>query len=167
MIIASGSLINVITGLNYPILMLHKKTGFIFVVEAGIVILNIALNFLLIPIIGIVGAAIASGVSLALQNVIFLKIAMRYEKLTFDWKYNSKFVLAGVPAVLVAASLFKLHFNAIITAIISIMVYVFLYGLFLLILRTFTEDDFEMFDAIEKKIGINLQWIRNIVKKFY
>ena len=78
MIIASGSLINVITGLNYPILMLHKKTGFIFVVEAGIVILNIALNFLLIPIIGIVGAAIASGVSLALQNVIFLKIAMRY-----------------------------------------------------------------------------------------
>ena len=74
-IVATGFIINIATGLNIQILTLHKKTRFIFYVNVVIAFSNIILNILLIPVWGIVGAAVSSAFAMAIQNIIFLSLA--------------------------------------------------------------------------------------------
>jgi O-antigen/teichoic acid export membrane protein len=169
LIIAStGFLINLSTGLNMNILMVHKQTRFIFWVDLLIASYNIGMNIFLIPLYGIAGAATASASSMAFQNLIFLWKAKRYEKLRFDWLYNLKFITAGIPAVLIAASVFRVFsINKFIELGVSVILYAALYFLLLIILRTFTKDDFDIVLAVEKKAGLNLRWLKKLVKRFY
>lgn len=166
-IITIGFLINITTGPNFQILILHKRTKTIFLIESFTIAINIILNILLIPKIGIVGAALTTAISIALQNILFLGVARRLEKIRFEWKYILKFIVAGIPAVVLAAGLFRIGLPPYIATFLSLFLYVILYALFLLLLRTFTETDFQMMLAIEKKIGINLGFIKKLIKRFY
>ncbi len=167
MILSVGFLINVGSGLGTQVIMLHKKTNIIFYVNILVAILNIVLNLILIPIHGIMGAAVASAVSMAMQNLIFYYFASRMESLPFDFIYYLKFIVAGIPAVFLASLMFRLGINDLFAAIFAIGLYGGLYLLFLLILKTFTKEDFLILLMIEKKLGINLRVLKRIVMRFY
>lgn len=71
---------------------------------------NIALNFLLIPIIGITGAAIATCISFGVQMVITMIIGSRYIQLDFDWRFFGKvafssFVMGAVISLIEPAGM--------------------------------------------------------------
>jgi O-antigen/teichoic acid export membrane protein len=68
-ILAGGSLVNALTGSVGVLLQMtgrQKEYNYIVITAAGI---NIALNIILIPAYGIIGAAIASASSIILQNI--------------------------------------------------------------------------------------------------
>jgi O-antigen/teichoic acid export membrane protein len=68
-ILAGGSLVNALTGSVGVLLQMtgrQKEYNYIVITAAGI---NIALNIILIPAYGIIGAAIASASSKILQNI--------------------------------------------------------------------------------------------------
>ncbi len=167
-IIAVGVLINISTGLNKEIMILHKKTKSIFIINIFIALGNIMFNLILVPVMGIVGAAISSAVSIALQNLIFLYIASKIEDISFDWVYNLKFVVAGLPSVLIALYIFRLLiFNKILAILITGVVYIFVYIIFLLLIKTPTKEDIRIILMIEKKLGLNLGFIKRALSRLY
>lgn len=84
--IAVGQLINALSG---SVGILLSVTGHQVVVRNIIwitVIINVSLNYTLIPIYGIEGAAIATAISLAFQNIIMVLFA--YKKLGINTFFN-------------------------------------------------------------------------------
>ena len=163
MIIALGFLINIATGLNYNILLLHQKTKVMFILNVIIVISNVLMNIALIPYFGIVGPALASGGALALKEVISFFIAKRYEKISLDYRYNLKFILAGLPSILIALFIFYQIPHFYTGIIVSALIYVPLYILFLLLLRTFKEEDYKILLVIEKRTGISFSFLKRFI----
>lgn len=75
-IIGAAKLFDMATGLNGGIIMNSKYFRFDFYTNVFLVLVAVTANFLLIPLYGITGAAIATAISLTLYNII---------KLTFVW----------------------------------------------------------------------------------
>jgi O-antigen/teichoic acid export membrane protein len=86
-ILSFGQLINCVTGdVGYTLTMTGKQK-IELVNSVGLVFLNVLLNLLLIPEYGVMGAAISSGVSVALVNIIrLLEIHFIYKMVPFSQK---------------------------------------------------------------------------------
>lgn len=105
-------------------IFIHKKTKLIlyFTVSAGI--LNIILNYILIPIMGIVGAAVATLISymflIALANIFsskFLTIQINYQGIT-------KYIAASILAVVVLRFInIEIVFGIVLKLAIGILIY--------------------------------------------
>jgi O-antigen/teichoic acid export membrane protein len=95
--IALGALINMATGVNYPILINSDRYiwGSIFLIT--LLILTIAGNIFLIPIYGMLGAAITSFLASAVYNLLkYLFIWKRFGMQPFDIKTLLIFLLICV-----------------------------------------------------------------------
>jgi O-antigen/teichoic acid export membrane protein len=80
-IISIGSFINIFTGVNSGIIYYSKKYKIGLIVLFAIFILTTSLNFILIPIHGIIGAAIATTVGIIIHNVAKFLIVLKKFKL--------------------------------------------------------------------------------------
>lgn len=83
---------------------LEGKTNHMAVLMGVAAVLNVALNFALIPHYGIMGSAVATLVAYALLPVGAYVISQRYYHVDYEWGRVSKMVL--VVAVIYAASVF-------------------------------------------------------------
>lgn len=136
-------------------LMVIKKTKLLFLntmVGAG---MNVLLNYLLIPIYGIIGAAIATGFAYLLIAALHASQIYCITKIN-PFKSNSIKALVISFSILILMILFKFYtitniFYLIITCIIIAGVYFVL----LLITRTFEREDVKIFKAVEYKLNIN------------
>ncbi len=70
MILAAAQFVNISTGLVGPLLNMTGHHVFMMGLSVCTLIANIALNFILIPPYGIIGAALATGTTLVLKNVV-------------------------------------------------------------------------------------------------
>lgn len=166
-ILSLGFIINNFMGPNEGTLIALSRSRFLMWVALGVALLNIGLNVVLIPILGIEGAAIASAVSIITVNVIRC------------WKVNS---LTGAqplsknlikPVLASLALIFLFHF--IITNFFIIppwilpllfILYYAIYGLATLFTRSFDKEDIALLLAIEKWVRINLSFIKRVLQKF-
>jgi O-antigen/teichoic acid export membrane protein len=102
------------------------KQDFELVNAMVMLVLNVALNFLLIPIYGILGAAMATGVSYAVINIA--RIVEVYKLLRmhpYDTNYHKLFI-AGFAVVSLSILLFMFNvsrFSWIFSVVILITVY--------------------------------------------
>ncbi|MFA5776871.1 MAG: flippase [Parcubacteria group bacterium] len=94
-IISSGLMFFLATGPNESILILHKKTGFIFKVNTFVAILNIFLNIVLIKYLGIAGAALASAFSMALRSLITFVEAKKISAISVNNSAYFKFIVSA------------------------------------------------------------------------
>lgn len=93
-------------GLNSVVSMgLHyvKKTKFTAAIVAIVAVFNIGINFLLIPTLGIYGAALASVLANLLMAALFYFYSQRYYPINYEFSRILKLFLAGF-AVFVTAS---------------------------------------------------------------
>jgi O-antigen/teichoic acid export membrane protein len=95
-ILSSSLLIYGAIGPANNILLLHKKTLSSLFVEIFVAIFNIALSIILIPLFGIVGAAIATGIAFLIKSSSLYILARKYEKLPLYKKGISKILLCGI-----------------------------------------------------------------------
>jgi O-antigen/teichoic acid export membrane protein len=100
-IVCIGAFFNAATGVNYSILTYssHYKLGAVF--YSSLLILAIALNMLLIPVYGIIGAAIATCLASIIHNLlrfVFIKTKLNMQPFTLD---SLKIVLIIAVTVLV------------------------------------------------------------------
>jgi len=168
LILIIGFVINIYTGLNQNILKLHKKTKYIFGVNFTIAVLNLVLNIWLIQIWGIIGAAVSTALSMSLQNMLFLYKAKKVEKLKFGLSVNAKFLISGLISVGIAKILLMtLHFNVYLKLVFIGIIYIILYGMFLILFKAFDKDDIQIILAIERRVGLNLGFIKKLIGKFY
>jgi len=46
------------------------------------------------------------------------------------------------------------------------LAFLFLYGFILLLLRSFNKEDIEIMKTIERKSGLKIEFLRNVLKRF-
>ncbi|MFW6285750.1 MAG: oligosaccharide flippase family protein [Nanoarchaeota archaeon] len=167
MIISIGLLINIMFGLNQQILFAKGKTKSIFYNNIFIAGFNLILNLILIPLIGIIGAAIATSISFILQNSLLYIKANKHISLKLDWIYYLKCFIAGVPSVLLGAIVYRiLDINKYFDLVLGGGVYMGLFIFLLFILKIFDKEDIKILILIEKKLGVNLGFVKRILKRF-
>ena len=120
-ILAFGQMINVFVGANGSILSMCGHEKLLLKNITLMIIINIILNAILIPKIGISGAALATGISIATINIIkvfqvkFLLGIIPYNKEYF-------FVLINLLAICLSSFITKIYWNNIISVIIITIV---------------------------------------------
>ena len=157
-IIAGAQMFGASVGATGRLLAMTDRQRIVMYATVGTVILNVALNFLLVPIYGIVGSAVATALAMIAVNTVTLTVVRRSLGL---WPYTSRYlkpVVAGAVAVL-AAYLFRLIFPlpiGIVAVFVVGTVYLAVFAAALLALglsssdRRFIESGW---DAVLGKLG--------------
>lgn len=101
-IIAGAQMFSASVGATGRILAMTDRQWIVMYATVGSVLLNVALNFLLVPGLGIIGSATATAIAMAAVNALTLVAVRRSLGL---WPYTSRYlkpIAAGVVAVVVA-----------------------------------------------------------------
>jgi len=143
-IISFGAIISATTGMNSEILELYKKTKTIFKLNVLIATFNLILNMVLIPFIGIVGAAISTSLSISSQNIALLLKAKKLEKINFNIKKTFKILFCGIAAILTVEFIkgYLLIDNPIKLSLLAIF-YLMIYLITIILFKVFTKEDLQ------------------------
>ena len=165
-ILSLGFFVHVFLGANGGMLTVRGKTKFLmwsFLIGA---IINITLNAVLIPPLGIMGAAIASALSLISVKVFnAIKLYQLDEIHPFTKNYLKSIIAFAI----------LMYFITIIThnfvialwmPFVFLVIFLTIYVLSLILVKSFDNEDIMMLLAIEKRAGINLATIKRIFRKF-
>ena len=166
-ILSLGFIVNNLLGPNGVTLIAMGKVRFIMWATLATALLNIGLNVFLIPPFGIEGAAIASVAAITSVNLI------RCWKLYSLSKAQplSKNLLKPTLASLALVVPFQFIFGNIVTVDwwmlpLILILYYGIYSLAILLTRSLNREDIIMLLSIEKRTGINLNFIKRILRKF-
>jgi O-antigen/teichoic acid export membrane protein len=167
-ILAFGMFIHTFLGPNGATLIITGKTRFLMWTSLIGAIMNIALNIFLIPLLGIVGAAIASAASLALINLLkstWLYSLFRIHPFT---KNYIKPILTSVLLVFIIFTPVRSMVDGIPFWLLLILLIIFVgaYGVSILFTKSFDKEDIMMMLAIEKRLGVDVGPIKRILSKF-
>jgi O-antigen/teichoic acid export membrane protein len=136
--IAIGAIFLGIYQINGHIILLAKKTKLLPLITAFAAIISIAANALLIPHIGIIGAALSNIMSFSVLAIIMTLFARKTVDFTFDFVFLAKIIGATIP---LAVFLYFIKINGIVGISISIILGIVLYIGSLYIVRAFSEQD--------------------------
>jgi len=166
-ILSIGFIINALLGPNGNTLLVTGNTRFLLVSVLIAGILNVVLNVTLIPKMGIEGAAIATAASLGMKNVLWTAKLLTVSGVhPFSRNYLK-------PILLTACLALALYFGVesavsdvpVWLLVLFLLVLVTLYPLSIIITRSIDQADISMLLAIEKKSGLNLDWLKRQVKR--
>jgi O-antigen/teichoic acid export membrane protein len=166
-ILSLGMFVHTFLGANGATLIVTGKTRLHMVDDLIAVIINILLNTLLIPKIGITGAAIASTTSLVITNMLrSAQIYIPYKIHPFSKNYL-KLALISIVSISIVYSLTR---NLIIVSTWSLLtlfiVFLGIYGLLSILTKSFDKEDIMILHTIEHKLGMNLRWLKKILRRF-
>ncbi len=114
-----------------------KKVGLIYMASASI---NVVMNIILVPLMGIVGAAIATLVTFAVHLLVISVIS--FKRVSYDIDFT--FILKSLTSsVIMAFVVWKLNPIGAVDIVISIGVGAMVYFGVLILLRGFTKDEYE------------------------
>lgn len=166
-ILAFSYFVSALVGLAGSILTTYGRTKIVMgctFVGAGF---NFLFNFLLIPIYGINGAAIATGSSVVLMSVLYLFFVYRTARMQPFRVSYVKPLFASVIAVSVVYAITKYVIGVSLFSLAGMFfVFLFLYFFLLLIFKSFEEEDLMIMRAIDQRLGTKSDWIREIIKRF-
>ena len=166
-ILAFGYLIICIIGPAGGILQTYRKTKLLMWCSFFGASLNFGLNYLLIPIYGINGAAVATGTSLAVMSILHLLFVYKIGKMQPFRKTYLKPLFASLIAISVVYGITKYLIGVSLFSLIGMFfVFLILYFFLLLLFKSFEEEDLMIMRAIDQKLGTKSDWIRRIIKKF-
>ena len=149
------------------ILEVIGRTKIIMLCGFFVAALNVILNFFLIPIFGINGAAFATALSLILGVVLNFSVVYWITRVQ-PFKLNHlKPILSSIIAVLVVYVVIKYIIGVtLISIVLMLPVFLLLYFFILLIMKGFEEGDLIIMRAIDERLGMNTGWISKIIGRF-
>ncbi|MBU2634013.1 MAG: flippase [Nanoarchaeota archaeon] len=149
------------------ILLALKKTKLLLFNHLFLLIVGIILNYVLIKSYGILGAAIATTISLSLFSIIILS---EYYSITRINPFGTSFlrVLSSMGIIFIISQLFFkfVTLNSIYSSLIFLGFLGIVYLLLLLFTKSFEKQDLMIFKAIQTKFKINLDFLDNFLKRF-
>ncbi|MFQ5884130.1 MAG: flippase, partial [Thermoplasmata archaeon] len=167
-ILVIGFFIHTFLGLNASTLLSLGETKYLMGTSIVASLVNIALNVVLVPRMGIVGAAVATSLSLVLLNILISsKCYLGYRIHPFTRKYLSP-ILVSIPAVLIVYTITKLLVVEETIWLLPILLVIFfvIYFVSLLLTRGFDREDLTMIVSIERKLGVDFKNVKKILKRF-
>ena len=137
------------SSVSMNVVVLHKKTklvGTIYAISASI---NMAMNIILVPIIGILGAAIATLMTFAAHLSVVSIIGFRRLPFDIDVKFIIKSVISsGVMGLIIL----KLSPVGAVNILISVGVATVIYFGVLILLKGFTKEEYMFLKDIAKAV---------------
>ena len=120
------------------ILILVKKTKIYGLIWGMAALTNLSLNIVLVPYIGILGAAIATLISFAIATGITAYVAFRYLKFEIGWSFMLKSIAASV---IMALIIWKLNPIGTLNVLVSISVGAVVYFVILVLLKAIKSEE--------------------------
>jgi len=166
-ILALGFFIHTMLGPNGITLIAAGKPNIPMAASFAAAIVNVIFNFVLIPLLGITGAAVASVLTYVTGNIVVaLKLYSDYGIHPFTKNYVKPMLLSTV----VAYFIYSLSKNIIQVQgwMLPILFVLFLatYFLSLLLTRSFDREDIMLILSVEQRLGIDLGWVKRVLRKF-
>ena len=121
------------------ILMLLKRTKAIGLTYGVTALINLILNIILVPLIGILGAAISTLMTFFAFTIIIRILSFKELPFEVDLTFISKSFIASIPMALVV---WKLNPYGVVNILISVGIAVAIYFGVLILLRGFTKDEY-------------------------
>ena len=166
-ILAFSFFIRSLFGLSGSLLQTYGRTKILMVCSFCTAGTNFILNFLLIPIYGINGAAIATGISVVLGSLLGFSFIFRITKMQPFKKSYLKPVAASLLAVSIVYAITKHVIGISIPSLIGMLfVFLALYFFLLLLFKSFEPQDLMIMRAIDQRLGAKSNWLRRIIQKF-
>lgn len=166
-VLSIGFIVNNLLGPNGTTLIALGHPRFILVTNLATAIMNIILNAIFIPPLGIVGAAMTSAVSIALLSIarsIRLYSLCKAQPLSKD--LLKPLIISVLLAFAIQAVSYRfLNLNWWVLLILF-AVYYAIYALAMLFTRSFSKEDIALLLEIEKRSGINAAPLKRILKRF-
>ncbi len=152
MILAIFFMISAISDVPREILLMVKKTKTIWYVTLGGILINLVLNYLLIPKWGIIGAAIGTGSGFLITTILFFCLAYKETKFfPFDWGHGR--VLLAICATIGIISIIKTKVTMDLkTTILLGITTILLHTIVLFILRCIKKEEKEIIKVGIKKL---------------
>lgn len=145
--VATSMVLYGIYGIFAQILYLFKKTKIVGIIWAGVAILNIILNIILIPIFGILGAALTTLLAYIIALALTWYFSTKYLSFVIDWTSIGKNIIASS---LMAAAIIAFHPTGLIQTLTAIVLGALFYGILILALKTFKKNEIEFFKSFLK-----------------
>jgi O-antigen/teichoic acid export membrane protein len=120
------------------VLILVKKTKIYGLIWGMAALTNLSLNIVLVPYIGILGAAIATLISCAIASVITVRLSFRYLRFEIGLTFIIKSIVA---AVIMALILWQLNPIGTLNVLISIGVGAVIYFIILILLKGIEREE--------------------------
>ena len=146
-IVALATLLYYCGSVNLNILNLFKETkkvGIIYGISASI---NVILNIVLVPRIGIVGAAIATLVTFMAHLIVVSKMSFKRLAYGIDFKFIGKSIIASIPMGFVV---WKMNPYGAVNILVSIGIAAVIYFGIMVLLKGFTREEFRFLRGLFK-----------------
>ena len=155
-------------GLSSSLLKSLEKTKLILVATVSSGLLNVILNYLLIPRFGMEGAATAYLLSIVLMYALYLFWSNRYLEANPIKPSLIKPILATAGSTTFTYLLFKQLISPVSLWMLPVafIIFIGLYTFLFLILGGIEQEDLLILKSIERKSGMRIKWLRNLIKKF-
>ncbi len=166
-IIAIGVILSNIFGPNRSTLVVLGHTRFVLWSNLAAFITNIVLNIVLIPPLGIIGAAIASLTAITLVNIIRSVRIYTLHKIHPLSKNLLKPTITSILLALLIESVVR-NFLTVTPWMLPIIfaLYYSIYGLAILFTKSFDKEDITLLLKIEKRSGINAAPLKKLLRRF-
>lgn len=139
-IIALATVLLNCSSINSQVLILFKETKKSAVIYGTSASINVVMNIILVPIIGIIGAAIATLVTFAVHLFVVSVISFKRVSYEIDLKFIMKSIIS---AVIMAFVVWKLNPIGAVNILISIGFATGVYFGVMVLLRGFTKEEYE------------------------
>ncbi len=166
-ILCLGFMIDNLTGPNGGTLIAMGKSQFMMWAIMATVVMNLGLNFALIPPLRMEGAAIGTVVAITTVNTIRnIKVYLLCGANPLSW--NLLKVGGSASGIIIGLHFAMTHFVSITWWMLPLILLVFygICGVTALATRSLDKEDIAMLVTIEKRLGINIAPIKTVVRKF-
>lgn len=125
----NGLYINFIAGIQ-----ITKQTKYLPLISGAGAIVTILANYLLIPVLNMLGAAIATLLSYVIMAYLMYKFSQKFYPIDYEWeKIRKVFILLAVCGAYVILALKYINFNVLIIKLSALTFYLLLLNIFKLI----------------------------------
>jgi len=166
-VLAIAYFIKTLLGPNHSTLIGYGKSKFVMYVNFSAAIVNIIGNLLLIPVLGPLGAAIATGTSIVVMRLIKSIKVYKMSNIHILKPYILKPIIFS-SLIILALGLSIGNLLPINLILLGILFFVFISIVLVVMILTksFSQEDLRLLLLLEKKLGLDFKRIKRIIKKF-
>lgn len=162
-IVGFGYLISLLLGFAQQVLIIYDRPDLNFKIDFAVAIYNIMMNFILITIYGLVGAAITTSSSFIIRKLLMYHYAKRFIQPRINILASIKFVVSSGLGVLFVFIVLNFIDGKWFSLISAGVVYLLVTSFMLIGLRVASAEDIVIISQIEKKLNISLSWLKRFL----
>ncbi len=135
------------------LLMLFKETKLLSIVFTGSALLNLVLNIVLVPWVGILGAAISTLVTFIIHSLVLGILSNRRIHFNIDFRFLGKCLASSIPMSVVV---WKLNPTNVWTVLTSVVIGAVIYFVCLILMKGFNQREIAFLINLVKRRGLPL-----------